>query len=58
MDMWAALTTAVENITGFFSDFFTAVTAPEVVPWVIIGVAVPLIGFLVGLFKRLIWGNN
>jgi fatty acid desaturase len=56
--MMAALTTAITAILGFFEDMFTMITSADVIPWVIIGVAVPLIGFCVGLFKRIVWGKN
>jgi uncharacterized membrane protein (DUF485 family) len=55
--MIAALTPAVQAIIGFFTDFFTTITTAPVVEWVIFGVAIMVISFVIGVFKRLVWGN-
>jgi hypothetical protein len=40
-----------------FSEFFAVITTSPVVEWIMIGVAIAVISFVIGVFKRLVWGQ-
>lgn len=55
--MLTTLTTYFTAIVTMFSEFFAVITTSPVVEWIMIGVAIAVISFVIGVFKRLVWGQ-
>lgn len=54
--MIAALTAAFTALIGYFTDVFTLLTAPNVVPWITFGLGIAVLSVCIKFFRRIVWG--
>jgi hypothetical protein len=54
--MITAVSAAFEALIDFFSNIFTLMTSSVVVPWIVFGIAISVVGICIKFFKKIVWG--
>jgi hypothetical protein len=55
-DVFGTITTLFNQVTTWFKSVFEMITSAEMLPWVLLGVGISLLGVLTKFARKLIWG--